>query len=331
MKIHATLIIGLLLIALGGCTPIKKGEYAKGTAYLVADDGFKRIVDDEIEIFEYQYPDALILPKYMSETDALDSLLHASTPMLAVTTRELTKEQINYIKQKQRRIVRQNCIAVDAVALIVNKDNPVDWLTLNDVKQILNGDINTWNELQMEDAGKENDSKIMVVFDNAGSSTVSYMTEKFLPAGKTMADNPNAYAQKNNKQVFDVVREHKNAIGIISVSWLGDNLANTKMPVGKRLESLQNETDTISTKFTEAIKVLKLRTEDAPEGVKPYQAYINDGRYPLFRKVFIISTGSNSTVEHSFYTFVTGYVGQKIISLTGIMPYHVNPRVVSLQ
>lgn len=320
------LMAAVAILMTVGCTPIKKGEYAKGTAYLVADDGFKRIMDDEIEMFEYQYPDALILPKYMSETDALDSLLNASTPMLAVTTKELTRDQIEYVKKKQKRIVRQSCIAVDAVALIVNKDNPVNWLTMNDIKMILNGEMDHWNQLQVNDT-----NRIMVVFDNAGSSTVNYMTEKFLPAGRTMADNKNAYAQKNNKQVFDVVKEHKNAIGVISVSWLGDNLEHTQMPVGKRLESLQDKTDTIATQFSEAIKVLKIRTEDAPEGVKPYQAYINSGEYPLFRKVFIISTGSNSTVEHSFYTFVTGYVGQKIISLTGIMPYHVNPRVVSLQ
>ena len=76
---------------------------------------------------------------------------------------------------------------------------------------------------------------------------------------------------------------------------------------------------------------LKQDASDEPEGYKPYQVYINSGEYPLFRKVYIISTGSNSTVVHSFYTFVTGFVGQKIISQTGIMPYHVNPRVVSLK
>ncbi len=45
----------------------------------------------------------------------------------------------------------------------------------------------------------------------------------------------------------------------------------------------------------------------------------------------MISTASNSTVLHSFYTFVTGFVGQKIISKTGILPYHMNPRVVELK
>ena len=53
--------------------------------------------------------------------------------------------------------------------------------------------------------------------------------------------------------------------------------------------------------------------------------------YERFSKVYMISTASNSTVLHSFYTFVTGFVGQKIISKTGILPYHMNPRVVELK
>ena len=45
----------------------------------------------------------------------------------------------------------------------------------------------------------------------------------------------------------------------------------------------------------------------------------------------MINTAPNSTVLHSFYMFVSGFIGQKIISLTGIMPYKVSPRVVEVQ
>jgi phosphate transport system substrate-binding protein len=222
--------------------------------------------------------------------------------------------------------VRQNCIAVDAVALIVNKNNPVGQLTMSEIQDILLGKITNWNQLAGNDT-----TKIKLVFDNAGSSTVSYMRNKFLPEGRMISDNPNAFGQKNNAQVFDIVKKDKDALGIISVSWLGDNLQATKVPMDKKLESLQNETDTIPNNLTTEINILKVRKDDEITGYKPYQAYINSGEYPLFRKVYMISTGSNSTVAHSFYTFVTGFVGQKIISLTGVMPYHVNQRLVELK
>jgi phosphate transport system substrate-binding protein len=307
------------------CGEYKRGEYTDGSATIYCDDGFQRILDQEIEVFEYQYPNASIIPFYVSEEDAIDSLMEGKT-QLAITTRELTSKEIDYIKANQRRVTRQNCIAVDAVAMIVNKDNPIGQLSMQEIKEILNGDVTHWTQLAVADT-----NAIQIVFDHQGSSTVSYMRDKFLPADKKISDNPHAFAQKNNEQVFEIVKNNKHALGIISVSWLGDNLQATKMPVKDRYESLQNRTDTIATDFTEAVKVLKVRLDDEIQGYKPYQLYINSGQYPLFRKVFMISTGSNSTVMHSFYSFVTGFVGQKIISQTGIMPYHVNPRVVNLR
>lgn len=324
-KISALIIALATACVFTSCGEIKRGEYAKGSAFIVCDDGFRNVLREEIEVFEYQYPESFIIPVYLSEQQALDSLLAGKAP-LAITTRELTKEEIRYLKDKHRKITRQNCIAVDAVAIIVNKDNPVDLLTMNEIRDILTGKISTWAQLAVPDT-----SKIRIVFDNPGSSTVSYMRNKFLPEGAMISDNPNAYAQKSNQDVFDLVKTDRNALGIISVSWLGSELTDTKMPVKERLEDLQTENDTVAVEFTDAIKVLKVRGGEDPMGYKPYQAYINDGRYPLFRKVYIICTGSNSTVSHSFFAFLTGFIGQKIISRTGIMPYNVQPRVVQLR
>lgn len=323
MAIAASAAIALLMAS---CGEIKRGEYAKGSTFIVCDDGFRNVLQEEIEVFEYQYPESFIIPVYLSERQALDSLLAGKAP-LAITTRELTKDEISYLKDKHRKVTRQNCIAVDAVAIIVNKDNPVNLLTMKEIGDILSGKVTTWTQLAVPDT-----SRIRIVFDNPGSSTVSYMRDKFLPEGVMISDNPNAYAQKSNQDVFDLVKTDRNALGIISVSWLGSELNNTKMPVKERLSDLQADNDTVAVEFTDAIKVLKVRAgEDDPMGYKPYQAYINDGRYPLFRKVYVICTGSNSSVSHSFFAFLTGFVGQKIISRTGIMPYNVQPRVVQLR
>ena len=135
--------------------------------------------------------------------------------------------------------------------------------------------------------------------------------------------------------VFDF--SDKDALGIISVSWLGDDLSLAKdVPVDKRYEDYQNKTDTVATNLTTEVNVVKVsnpteKNDFDPVAYKPYQVYINSGEYPLFRKVYMISTASNSTVLYSFYTFVTGFAGQKIISRTGILPYNVSARVVELK
>lgn len=312
------------------CTPVKRGEYAAGSATVFCDDGFKNILDEEIEVFEYTYPEASIIPFYVSEGDAIDTLMADGTQAI-ITTRELTKDQIEYMKAKYKRVVRQNCIAVDAVALITNKTNPVGALSMQEVENILNGKITRWNQLAGSDT-----TAIKLVFDNAESSTVSYLKEKFLPEGKKISKTTNSFAQKNNAEVFDIVKTDPDALGVISVSWLGDDLSVAKnVPMDKRMEDYQNQNDTIASTLTSEVNIIKISnpTESNDFSVvayKPYQAYIYSGEYPLVRKVYMISTASNSTVLHSFYVFMTGFVGQKIISKTGILPYHMNPRVVEL-
>lgn len=322
----------LLACAVGtvACTPVKRGEYASGSATIFCDDGFKNILDEEIEVFEYSYPDASIIPFYVSEGEAIDSLLADATQAI-ISTKELTKEQIEYMKSKFKRVVRQNAIAVDAVALIINKKNPVDALSMEEISDIMNGKITKWSQLAGNDT-----TAIKVVFDHAESSTVSYLKDKFLPEGKKLSETVNAFAQENNAAVFDVVKTDPNALGVISVSCLGDDLSKAKdVPIDKRMADYQNENDTVATNLTTEVKILKVSnpTEEndfSPVSYKPYQAYIYTGEYPLVRKIYMVSTASNSTVLHSFYVFVTGFVGQKIITKTGILPIHMNPRVVEV-
>lgn len=327
-------MIGLsALIGLGvsSCTKVKRGEYVKGTATMFCDDGFRNILEEEIDVFEFTYPGSTILPFYVSEQEAVDTLMSDNTEAIIVT-RELTKEQKDYLKSKFKRVVRTHCIAVDAVALITNKDNNVTSLSMQEIGDILNGKTTKWSQLAGNDT-----TTIKLVFDNAGSSTVSYMRSKFMPEGAKISDNPNAFAQTNNAAVFDVVKKDKDALGIISVSWLGTDLEAAKdVPVDRRYEDYTNQNDTVATNLTTEVNILKVSnpTEENdfnPIAYKPYQVYINSGEYPLFRKVYMITTAPKSNVVNSFYMFVTGFAGQKIISKTGILPYHMNPRVVELK
>lgn len=322
--------LSVALLGVVGCTPVKRGEYVDGSATIFCDDGFKNILDEEIEVFEYTYPTASILPFYVSEGGAIDTLMNDGTQAI-ITTRELNKEQIEYLKAKYKRVVRQKPIAVDAVALIVNKKNPVSALSMTEIGDILNGKITNWKQLAGNDT-----TAIKLVFDNAESSTVSYLKEKFMAPDAKISDNANAYAQENNAQVFDVVKTDPDALGVISVSWLGDDLSVAKkIPMDKRLEDYANENDTIASNLTSEVNILKV-SNPTPEndynlvGYKPYQAYIFSGEYPLARKVYFVTTSGNSSVIHSFYVFTTGFVGQKIISKTGILPYNMHPRVVEL-
>lgn len=326
------LFAAAISVAAVSCGEVKRGEYAKGASTIYCDDGFKNILEEEIEVFEYTYPGSNIIPSYVSEAEAVDALMGDTTEAIIIT-HELNKDQIKFIRDNHKKVVKQRCIAVDAVALIVNKDNPITDISVEDIGKIMNGEITNWGQLALNDT-----TQIDIVFDNESSSTVMYMRDKFLN-NKKFSDIPNlhVYAEKNNREVFNVVKNKKNAIGIISVSWLGDSLENAKkVPVEKRLEGYEDENEVVAKNLTTEVKVLGVQnpTEENDFTLtpyKPYQAYIATGEYPLFRKVYMVTTASSSTLMKSFYDFMTGFVGQKIIANTGILPFHLNQRVVELK
>lgn len=299
-------------LAFTGCT--KYGPKTGGVAVIACDETMENVIQQEIEVFEDQYPHQSILPYYFSEGECIDSLLHGNIQG-AVITRELTDKEIKYLKSKKHTVFQQQ-IAVDAVALIVNPENPLENLSIDELREILSGEITTWDKVVPDGKGE-----IMVVFDHQGSSTARYMRGKILD-GKEFGAN--VYAEKTNAEVFEVVQANKNAIGVVGVAWLTSDLKNPKLDIKERVEMLQrNDTTVLETTeedFVEGIKIVPVRNNDSLVAYYPYQQYIYDGSYPLHRPIYMVSLGAPGTTAHAFYSYVTGVLGQKLILTTGILP-----------
>ena len=83
--------------------------------------------------------------------------------------------------------------------------------------------------------------------------------------------------------------------------------------------------------FTDRIKVMPVRDNDKLEAVKPYQAHIFSGDYPLVRTIWAVDASYNGLLDHGFFTFLTGVIGQKIILQTGVLPAAEPVRCVEVQ
>ncbi|MDE5686004.1 MAG: substrate-binding domain-containing protein, partial [Paramuribaculum sp.] len=77
---------------------------------------------------------------------------------------------------------------------------------------------------------------------------------------------------------------------------------------------------TVAQRVKPNVKVLKVQSPNSMTAYKPYQIYIFNGEYPLYRQIYLISTGVNGSLAHGFYSFVTGFQGQKLIQMTGVLP-----------
>lgn len=315
----------VLIMAAASCnnshtTP--KSTQTSGITTIACDATFENILSQEIDVFEYIYPKASVMPYYVEESAAIDSLLNESVQM-AVTTRMLTQQEVDYLKGHHRN-VRQTQIAVDAIALIVNPSNPMEIIDRQELVDILTGKLTEWDKVVVDKSGL---GKISVVFDHQGSSTARYMRDSLLN-GQPFAEN--VYAQKSPQAVFEAVASNKNAIGVIGVSWITDDMRSRSLSAEEMTAAVKEGMDTIATDFNSDIKVLKVRRDGEVTAYKPYQQYIFDGLYPFYRQVYLVSIGVNGSLAHGFYSFVTGFEGQKIMASTGILPKVLHPRMAEV-
>lgn len=323
-RISTALCITLALAAgalLGACDKKVTSTSSSGIATMVCDASFENIMKQEIDVFEYIYTNASIMPEYTDQHAAIDSLLDFKTKLIVVT-RPLTQKEVDFLKANKKQ-VRQSQIAVDAIALIVNPSNSVEILSKPEIAEILTGKITKWNQVV---PGNNHLGDIEVVFDHQGSSTVQYMRDSLL-CGQDFG--PNVFAQKSPEAVFKAVADNKNAIGVIGVSWVSRDLTTREMSREQYVESVQRN-DTTNVDFDAGVKVLKVRGNNEVTAYKPYQAYIFDGSYPLYRQVYMITTAPGGSVAHGFYSFVTGFQGQKIMLTTGVLPRVVQPTLVQV-
>jgi len=325
IRFNLSILIAMLglVMAMSACGDHRpKSTSTRGLARIMCDESFQSVLEQEIAVFEYQYPEASIMPQYINEHDALDSLFNNKVDLIIIS-HDLTDAQKKSLK-KIGRGYRSKMIAVDAIAVIVNKQNDIDELSMDDLRDIFSGKVKRWGEVFPT---KLKNDTIKVMFDGSGTGVVHYMKEKFLNGGNF---GPNVYARGSSSEVFDAVQQYKNVIGFIGVSWITSDLKSAEVPIAEKYEELKTKNEVSVIDFTDRIKVMPVRDDDQVQGVKPYQAHISGGEYPLVRTILAIDASYNGMLDHGFFTFLTGVIGQKIILQTGILPAAEPVRTVEL-
>ena len=266
-----------------------------GELTLIADETYQPLIDSEVDTFNRIYTYANVKVKYKPEAEAFNDLMNDSVRLIIVP-RKLNKEELKQF-EKWEIVPRVTKIAYDAVALIGSKDLQDSAYSISELKTLLSVE------------GKNSDSrKIKVVFDNNNSSTISFLKEK---TGVTKFSS-NCYALNSSKAVLDYVSKEKNAIGIIGVNWISD------------------KDDTTNFSFLKTAKVLEISANANSEELKPYQAYIAQKTYPLYREVYVVSKEAYTGLGAGFTAFVASERGQRIVLKFGLVPATMPVRLVEI-
>ena len=300
------------IIAATSCSNGPKDKYTDtattGVMEISADESFAPIIAQQAEVFENIYTMAGIIPLNTSEKEAI-SLLLTDSVRLAITTRMLSAQERQSLEDR-KFFPKEIKIASDAIALIVNRENPDTLISIPVLKKILTGKITSWQQINP----KSELGALSLVFDNPNSSTVRFSIDSIC-ASEPLAGA--LYAQNDNPSVIDYVEKTPGAIGVIGVSWIS-----------------RQETDSSNTRFDHRIRVMAVSKQEhatAENSVKPYQAYIALGEYPLRRDVYALLTDPRSGLASGFTSFLTSDRGQRIILRAGLVPATQPLRIVNVR
>jgi len=300
-------IVCLLMVSCNQSPNLKYNETAtRGDIKIGVDESFKLLIDTEVFTFSALYDYANIKPLYKNEVEVLEDFMNDSVRTI-VTAKLLTQNQIDYLRGKSI-IPKTHTIAMDAVAFIVNRENPDSLIQINKLKQIFSGYLTSWSQLSKSNKSGE----IEMVFDNNKSANARYFLERL-----NLKEFPkNCYSAKTNDEVINYVEKNPNAIGIISVNWISEN------------------TDSTSNNFLKRIRVVGLTAEFDPEGTqfyRPYPAYILDHSYPFTREIYMITRETFTGLGSGFIAFVKGEKGQRIVLKAGLVPFTMPTRLVEMK
>ncbi len=299
MRNFAIYSIAIFVAALGvvSCSSSKKGEQdtlTSGKLFIGCDESFEPIIEQEITVFEATNPKAVVIPYYVSEEEAFKMFVDDSVRLIIVT-RPLTKREEDLINERNLR-VRTEQIGLDAMAFIVNKENPHEAISVTDLGRIVTGEVTRWDQIYKGSKLGE----IKFTFDKQGSSSMRYALDS-LCNGKPLYQG--LYASQSNQAVLDYVEQMPNAIGVIGATWI------------------DNPADTTNTSFTDKVKVLAVRKAPGFTAYRPSQYRIATGEYPLSRPVYVHRTDPRNGLPTGFTVFLTGQKGQLILFKSSMVPW----------
>lgn len=194
------------------------------------------------------------------------------------------------LKGDEKSALKNTVVGIDALAIIVNKSNPISGLTKAELIDIYTGKTDNWKALG------GNDRQVVRISKEVGRSTLELFEHYtgLLSADRNKNDKPliskQSYIIGSNIESLTLVGGMPGAIGYVSVG-TARALAQAGMP----------------------IKIIPL------DGMEPTDEAIKGNRYPIVRPLNLVYTGEGSSIT-SFLALALSPQGQDVVKSLGFLP-----------
>ena len=181
-------------------------------------------------------------------------------------------------------------IGLDGIAVVVHSDNPVEALTLVQIRDLYRGRALNWGEV----GGVARD--VLLVSREDGSATRNLFEERVMDDDRVALT---AVVMSTSANVGAYVAAHRDAIGYVTSAYLSQD----GMPPAANDE---NTPDTGTAERT--VKAVSI------EGRVPFGADLTSHQYPLARALYLIFRQNDDPSIRKIVDFVLGEEGQAIIA-----------------
>lgn len=208
---------------------------------------------------------------------------------IANSSRPLKKDEIESAEKNGVHPV-QHTIGFDGIAVFVHKDNPLQSLTMDQLRAIFGegGKIESWTDLGI-DMGSESANVIQLGSRQNNSGTYECFREKVLGSKgrfKQRCNNLNG-----SKDVVDFCAKTKSAIGYSGLAYA-----------------------------TPEVKLVPVAKDDAAAPIAPTMETAIDGSYPIARPLFMYTRGEPQGAVKAYMDWILSDAGQRIIHDKGYAP-----------
>lgn len=281
-------LIVLACLAAGCRSSPGSGESGSGAVQVIEDKGSDTLVNLALawaEAYTQIRPEVRISVTGGGSGTGIAAMINGTVD-IANASRAMKPEEIAEAEANGITPV-QFVVARDAIAVVVNPENPVSELTLQQISDLYTGKITNWRQLGGDDR------PVVLLSRESNSGTYVYFLENVVRMGEKESNllfSPNTLLMSSSEGISAEIRQNPNTIGYDGLGYV-----------------------------TPDQKVIAVaQSADGPYTL-PSVATVNDGSYPISRPLYMYTAGQPAGEVEAYLDWVLTE-GQALVLKLGFVP-----------
>jgi phosphate transport system substrate-binding protein len=278
---NRTFLVLLVSLALAACGGGERRQVAASNKPLTIKGSDTMVILGQRLAEEYMktHPGEVVQVNGGGSGTGIAALINGSVDM-AMSSRPMKEGEKQQAARSRGSDVSEHAIALDGLGVFVNAANPVQQLTIAQVRDLFQGRTKNWSEVGGPDA------PIILYGRESSSGTYDYFREHVLHKGDFA---PAVQTLQGTAAIINAVGQDRNGIGYGGIA------------------------------YAKNVRPLAIQAEGA-QPVAPSEATVADGTYPLSRKLFFYFPAAAPERVTKFAQWSLTPEAQALVTKVGYFP-----------